>query len=378
MRFFATFGPSVSGENNSDAMARCIANRLGFHRESAGCDESDSAYPALACFTRRDIMHLHIAPIAALAILGLVSAHAPAAAAWPDRPIRVIVSFPAGSSTDIPARIVAQQLSVRLGQPLVIENVAGAAGAVGARAIARAPADGYTIGLASSSAFSIMPIVQANLGYDPQKDYAPLSLIGRSPYVIVASPTLPVKTLPELIAHARANPGALNYGTAGANSLTHLATLHLAAITKTTFNHVPYRSSAASGTDLMAGRIQFAISGVAAALQLLAAGVTPLAATSERRIPSLPNIPTAIEAGVPGFDVAFWLGFVAPAGTPRDIVERLSKEVNAVLDMPEVRNALAAQGLEAEGTSPEGFSKLIETEIARWRDVAQSAGLKPE
>ena len=235
-----------------------------------------------------------------LAILGLACTNDRAAAAWPDRPIRVIVSFPAGSSTDIPARIVAQHLSVRLGQPLVIENVAGAAGAVGARAIARAPADGYTIGLASSSAFSIMPTVQANLLYDPLRDFAPLSLIGRSPYVIVASPTLQVKTLPELVAYARANPGTLNYGTAGANSLTHLATLFLASMTKTTFNHVPYRSSAAAGSDLMAGRIHFQISGVAAALQLITAGVTPLAVTSERRVASLPNIPTAIEFGRAG------------------------------------------------------------------------------
>jgi tripartite-type tricarboxylate transporter receptor subunit TctC len=314
--------------------------------------------------------------LAACAVVGV--ACVANAAAWPERPVRMIVSFPAGSSTDIPGRIVAQPLGVRLGQPLIIDNVAGAAGAIGARSIARAAPDGYTIGLASSSAFSIAPSLQANLPYDPLKDFAPLSLIGRTPYVILASPTLKVTTLAELIALAKAKPDTLNYGSAGAGSVTHLATLLLASQTGTLFNHIPYKTSAAANSDLIAGRIHFQMAGVAAALPLVAAGTVPIAVTGLKRLASLPDVPTVSETVVPGFDVSFWLGLVAPAGTPRDVVERLSREINAVLGIADVRSALAVQGLDAEGLTPEAFRALIESEIVRWREVTTSAGLKPE
>jgi tripartite-type tricarboxylate transporter receptor subunit TctC len=315
--------------------------------------------------------------LALLAIFGAVGIHA-AAAAWPDRPIRMIVSFPAGSSTDVPGRIVAAPLSTKLGQPLVVENIAGAAGGIGARMIARAAPDGYTIGLASSSAFSIAPSLQAKMAYDPLKDFTPLGLIGRTPYVIVASPTLGIKTWRELVAFAKAKPDSLNYGSAGPGSVTHLATLLLGSETKTRFNHIPYKTSASANTDLIAGRIHFQMAGVAAALPLIAAGTVPLAVTGRARLAALPDVPTIAETGVPNFDVSFWLGIVGPAGMPREIVERISGDMKAVLAMGNVQSALAAQGLDAEWISPDAFAKLIATEIAQWREVTSNAGLKPE
>lgn len=316
--------------------------------------------------------------IAALLAVSVLTGSGQAVAAWPERPVRLVVSFPAGSSTDIPGRIVAQHLSTRLGQPVVIDNVAGAAGSIGARTIARAAPDGYTIGLASSSAFSIAPSLRKNLPYDPIKDFAPLSLIGRSPYVIVATPELHINSLSDLIAYARAHPDAVNYGSAGAGSQTHLATVMLAAMTDTKLYHVPYKTSAAAVSDLLTGRIQFQLAGAASALQLIASGAVPLAVTGRSRLVSMPKLPTVAESGVPGFDVSFWLGIVAPAGTPPDIVEHLSREINSVLVMPEVRSALALQGLEAEGSTPAGFSLLINAEIDVWREAAKNAGMKPD
>jgi tripartite-type tricarboxylate transporter receptor subunit TctC len=322
-------------------------------------------------------MHSLSKRLAVLAIFGAVCIQA-AAAAWPDRPIRMIVSFPAGSSTDVPGRIVAAPLSTRLGQPLVVENIAGAAGGIGARTIARSAPDGYTIGLASSSAFSIAPSLQAKLAYDPLTDFTPLGLIGRTPYVIVASPTLGIKTWRELVALAKAKPDGLNYGSAGPGSVTHLATLLLASETKTRFNHIPYKTSASANTDLIAGRIHFQMAGVAAALPLIAAGTIPLAVTGRARLAALPDVPTIAETGVPNFDVSFWLGIVGPAGMPRDIVERINGDMKAVLAMDKVQSALAAQGLDAEWISPDAFARLIATEITQWREVTSNAGLKPE
>lgn len=316
--------------------------------------------------------------LAALLAVSVLACAGQAVAAWPERPVRLVVSFPAGSSTDIPGRIVAQHLSERLGQPVVVDNVAGAAGSIGARTIARAAADGYTIGLASSSAFSIAPSLRTDLPYDPLKDFTPLSLIGRSPYVIVATPGLHVSSLPELIAYAHAHPGEVNYGSAGAGSQTHLATVTLAALTNTKLYHVPYKTSAAAVSDLLAGRIQFQLAGAASALQLVATGAVPLAVTGRSRLASMPKIPTVAESGVPGYDVTFWLGMVAPAGTPPDIAEHLSRDINAVLAMPEVRSALALQGMEAEGSTPAAFSQLIRSEIDLWREAVKTAGLKPE
>jgi len=322
-------------------------------------------------------MHLLSTMSALVAVLGVACVDT-AAAAWPERPVRMIVSFPAGSSTDVPGRIVAAPLSTRLGQPLVVENIAGAAGGIGARTIARSAPDGYTIGLASSSAFSIAPSLQAKLAYDPLKDFTPLSLIGRTPYIIVASPTLGIKTWRELIELARAKPDSLNYGSAGPGSVTHLATLLLASETKTKFNHIPYKTSASANTDLIAGRIHFQMAGVGAALPLVAAGTIPLAVTGRKRLAALPDVPTIAELGVPNFDVSFWLGIVGPAGMPRDIVGRISGDMKAVLAMESVQSALAAQGLDAEWISPDAFGKLIATEIAQWREVTTNAGMKPE
>jgi tripartite-type tricarboxylate transporter receptor subunit TctC len=296
---------------------------------------------------------------------------------WPQRPIRLVVPFPAGSSTDIIARIIAHQLGPRLGAQIVIENRAGASGNIGAETVAKAAPDGYTIGIATASTHAVAASLSANLPYDPIKDFAPVGMIGSQPYVLVVFPGLPVHNLGELIALAKAKPGTLNYGSAGVASLAHLATALFASMASVDIIHVPYKSSSQSMTDMLAGRLDVQFATIAPSLPNIRAGLLrPLATSGKRRVAVLAQVPTVVETGIAGYEAALWISFVAPAGTSSLILARLNREVNAILDSVEGRQALAAQGMEPEPGPPEALTERIRTDTDKWRGIVAKTGIE--
>ena len=312
-------------------------------------------------------------------IAALTASHdalAQSAATWPDRPIRLIVPFPAGSGTDVPARIIGQKLGDLLGQQIVVDNRAGASGAIGSEAIARAAPDGYTIGLITASTHALAPAFNSKLPYDPIKDFAPISMIGGTPYVLVVYPGLQAKTVRELIALAKAKPGALNYGSAGPASLAHLAAELFASMAGIQMTHVPYKASAQSVTDMISGRLDMQFATVAPMLSNIRAGqLRALAVTGPEPVSVLPDVPTVAGSGVPGYEASLWMAIVAPAGTPAAIIDRLNRELNAVL-RTHAREALVAQGLQLEPSAPATVHARIRTDIEKWRQVIAKAGVQ--
>ena len=312
-------------------------------------------------------------------IAALTASHdalAQSAATWPDRPIRLIVPFPAGSGTDVPARIIGQKLGDLLGQQIVVDNRAGASGAIGSELIARAAPDGYTIGLITASTHALAPAFNSKLPYDPIKDFAPISMIGGTPYVLVVYPGLQAKTVRELIALAKAKPGALNYGSAGPASLAHLAAELFASMAGIQMTHVPYKASAQSVTDMISGRLDMQFAVVAPMLSNIRAGqLRALAVTGPEPVSVLPDVPTVAGSGVPGYEASLWMAIVAPAGTPAAIIDRLNRELNAVL-RTHAREALVAQGLQLEPSAPATVHARIRTDIEKWRQVMAKAGVQ--
>ena len=301
------------------------------------------------------------------------------AQSWPDKPVRFIVPFPPGSAADAVARLVGQGLGGQLGQQLVIDNRVGASGNVGALAVARAPADGYTLGLATASTHAVAVSLSANLPYDPLKDFAPVSMIGSSPYVVVVYPGLAVKNVAELVALAKTRPRALNYASVGPASLANLSVELFSSSTGALFTHVPYRSSAQALLDLIEGRVQLQFGTLGPSIPHIKDGkVRALGVTAAKRVSSLPNVPTLIEAGVEGYEASLWMAVVAPAGTPAAIVNRLNRELNTVLQKEEVRASLVAQGLEPEPGAPEALRARIRADIQKWREVIAKAGIRVE
>ena len=298
---------------------------------------------------------------------------------WPERPIRLVVPFPAGSSTDIIARIVAQKLSHRLGQQIVIENRAGASGNIGADAVAKAAPDGYTMGIATASTHAVAASLSANLPYDPIKDFAPVAMLGSQPYVLVLQPALPARNLAELIALAKAKPGTLNYGSAGVASLAHLATALFASMAGVNIVHVPYKSSSQSMTDMITGRLDMQFATIAPSLPNIRAGqLRALATSGKTRVAALPELPTVAEAGRAGYEAALWVSFVMPSAAPPTIIARLNREVNEILGSADGKAALVAQGMESEPGPPAAVSERIRSDIRKWREVAASAGIHAE
>ena len=298
---------------------------------------------------------------------------------WPDRPIRVIVPFPAGSSSDVAARILGNELSARLGQQLVVENRPGASGNIGSDVIAKSPPDGYTIGFATTSTHAVAVSLSPNLPYDPVKSFAPVALISVSPYVLVVTNGLAANSVADLIALAKAKPGTINYGSAGLASLAHLASALFENLAGVRLNHVPYKSSAQSVVDLIAGRLDMQFATIPPTLTNINAGqVRALATTGTHRVATLPNVPTIMESGIAGYEASLWLAVVAPAGTPDAIVKRLNREINEVLNTDSVKSALAAQGLDVEPGPPEALAERIRTDIDKWRKVIAQAGIKTE
>jgi len=296
---------------------------------------------------------------------------------WPKRVIRFIVTAAPGSAGDTVCRIVGQKLSERLGQQFVFDNRPAAGGTVASEALARSTPDGYTIGLVTTSTHAIATIFGPNLPYDPVKDFSPISMIGSSPYVLAVYPGLSVKTVPELVALAKAKPKQVNNGVFGTTSLGYLAGILFEQHTGVELNHVSYRSSAQAVIDAVAGRVEMQFSTLAPAIPLIAEGkLRALATTGSKRVATLPDVPTLAETGLVGYDVALWMGISAPAGTPPAIVERVNREMVSILTLADVREKLLQVGMVAESGSSADLSARIEADITKWRALVNRADLK--
>jgi tripartite-type tricarboxylate transporter receptor subunit TctC len=297
-------------------------------------------------------------------------------ARWPERPIRFIVPFTPGSSSDTVGRLVAQKLTERLGQQLVVENRVGAGGSVGTEQVARADPDGYTLGLANTSTHAVAASTAA-INYDPVKDFAPVSMLGSSPFVLALYPGVAAQTVPELIALAKAKPRALNYASAGPATLAHLSGALFAKMAQVELIHVPYRGTAQSTLDLLEGRVEMQFGTIPPTLTHIRAGkLRALAVTGATRNATLPDVPTIAESGLPGYECSLWQAIVAPTGTPAAIIARLNREANAVLNDPDVRAAFTKQGIEPEPGTAEALGARIRDDVKKWREVIVSAGIK--
>jgi len=304
-------------------------------------------------------------------------AHAQDASNYPNRPIRMVIPFTPGGSTDILGRTIAQQLHQAFGQSVVVENVPGAGGSIGADRVAKSAADGYTLMMGHIGTLAVTPSLYSKLPYDPINSFAAVAWVARVPNVLVVHPSVPAKTLQELIAYAKANPTALNYGSGGNGSAAHLATEYLKLQSGAPMQHVPYKGTAPAVNDLVAGHIKVMFTGVPAVIAQLKAGqLRALAVSSPQRVKMLADIPTVAESGYPGFEADQWYGVVAPAGTPKEIIDKLNKQINRSLSSPDLLNRLSSEGAEPTPNPPEVFAKLITSEIARWKPVIEKGGVK--
>jgi len=297
---------------------------------------------------------------------------------YPAKPVRIIAPSSPGSGVDIVSRLVGQKLGANLGQQVVVENRAGAGGNLGAEIAAKAAPDGYTLFMATPS-HAINPALYRKLNYDSIRDFAPISLVMTGQYVLVAHPSLPAKSVKELIALARARPGQLNYASAGNGNATHLAGELLKSLARVDIVHVAYKGSGPALVDLISGQVHFMFPNLVNSLPHIAVGrLRALAVTGAKRATAAPQIPTLVEAGVPGYTVMSWYGMLAPAGTPQAVVARLNGELVKVLRSPDVKERLAGQGADPAGGSPEEFSAFLKEEIAKWGKVVRGAGISAE
>ena len=304
---------------------------------------------------------------------------AAASSAYPNKPIRMVVPFTPGGSTDIMGRTIGQQLTQAWGQSVVIDNVPGAGGSIGADKVAKAPADGYTLLMGHIGTLAVTPSLYPKLPYDPVKAFAAVAWVARVPNVLVVHPALPVRTVQELVAYAKANPGKINYGSGGNGSAAHIATEYLKLQSGTQMQHVPYKGTAPAVTDLVAGQIQLMFTGVPAVMAQVKAGqLRALAVSSPHRVKAVPDLPTVAESGYPGFEADQWYGVVAPANTPPEIIAKLNQQINKTLATPEIASRLESEGAEATPNPPRVFADLIASEIKRWRIVIEKGGVKVE
>ena len=311
------------------------------------------------------------------ALLAAVSA-AVCAQPYPVKPVRLVVPFVAGGNTDIIARVVTPEMSKALGQQLIIENRAGAGSVVGTEVVAKSPPDGYTL-LMVSAAHVINPAMAKKLPYDSIKDFAPISIVADVPTAFAVHPLLPVKNVKEFIALAKARPGQLNYATAGRGTVGHLAAELLSSIANIKMVNVPYKGTGQSITDLIAGHVQLQFSSMPAVVNQARAGkLRLLAQTGEKRSAAAKDVPTMLESGVKGFVVSSGFGLLAPAGTPRPVIDRVHGALLKALAEPNVRNNLSGQGADPVGNTPEAYDAFNKTEIAKWIKVARAAGIEPE
>lgn len=307
------------------------------------------------------------------------TANAQSATSYPGKPIRLVVPFTPGGSTDILARAIGQKLTEAWGQSVVVDNVPGAGGAIGADKVAKAPADGYTLLMGHIGTLAVNPSLYPNLPYDPIKSFAPVAWVARVPNVLVVHPSVPAKNVKELVALAKAKPGQMNYGSGGNGSAANLATEYFKLQTGTSFLHIPYRGTAPAVTDLVGGQTQVLFTGAPAVISQIKNGqLRALAVSSPKRMDALPDLPTVAESGYPGFEADQWYGVVAPAGTPADVIAKLNTQINLALNSAELKNRLNAEGAIATPDTPANFGKLIATEIARWKPVISGGRVRAD
>lgn len=318
-----------------------------------------------------------IATIATLAIAAVASAPTALAQAYPTRPVKLIVPFPPGGPLDATGRLVAQKLTDVWGQSVIVENKPGAGGNIGADLVAKAAPDGYTILLGALSTHAVNPTLYSSMPYDAVKDFAPITLLATTPNVLVVNPSLPVNSVKDLVAYAKAHPNKLSFGSGSNGSAGHLAGELFKVDTGTDIVHIPYKGAAPAMQALLAGDVQFMFDNLASATPQVKAGkLKALAVTTAKRSPLAPDLPTMAEAGLPGFDITTWYGLMAPAGTPKEIVAKWSTDVAKILNSPDIRERLAAQGAEAAPMTPDQFAAFIKSEIPKYARIVKASGAK--
>ncbi len=298
---------------------------------------------------------------------------------FPSRPITLVIPFAPGGSTSIVGRGIADKMSELMGEKIVIDNRPGAGGTVGTRAVAKSAPDGYTLLLGYTGTLAIGPSLYKNVGYDPRKDFAPVGMIGNAPNSLVVNPDFPAKTLAELIAYAKANPGKLNFGSAGAGTASHITGEYFARAAGITLVHIPYKGTGPALTDLLGGHIPMAFAPIPASHSNVAAGkLRALAVTSPGRSGLLPDVPTIAESGIPGFDASLYYGLAAPAGTPRPVVDKLNKVLREALASEEVKRQLGNDGTDITPGAPEDYAALIDRDEKKWAQLVKASGVEPE
>ncbi|HVO89533.1 MAG TPA: tripartite tricarboxylate transporter substrate binding protein [Casimicrobiaceae bacterium] len=318
--------------------------------------------------------------IAAIAgVVSLASAMGASGQAYPSKSVKLIVTFPAGGGADFVARVIAPRLGDALGQSVVVDNRAGANGAIGNEAVAHSAPDGYTLLLGAAGALTIAPHLQQKTGFDTFNDFVPIALVGSSPFVLVVNPSLPVNSVRELTALAKANPGKYNFGSSGTGGAPHLAGELYKRDAGIDIVHVPYKGLAPAITDLLGGQVQILFADVGLVAQHVKTGkLKALAVTSRQRSSTLPDVPTMVESGVAGYSAGTWYGVLAPKGTAPEIVARLNTEIDKILASGEVKTQFAAQGVEVGGDKPEQFANLIRDDYTKWAKLIKEAGIKGE
>jgi len=315
---------------------------------------------------------------AVFTVAGIMHAGAAMAADYPVRPVRVVVGFPAGGPSDILARLVAQKLGEATGQQFVVDNRGGASGMIGAELVAKAPADGYTL-LVVPATHAVNPSLYRKVPFDTMRDFTPVSLVAEGPFILVVHPSLPAKSVQELIALARRRPGELNYASAGVGGLPHLAAELFKSTTGTRMNHIPYKGAAPATIDLVAGHVTIMFNNMLSAVPHVKGGrLRALGVTTAKRSSAVPEVPTIAAAGVKGYEVSGWYGALGPAGLPPEVLNRLNAEINRAMRQPEVVKRLAAEGVDAVGSTPEEFGARIRREMAKWGAVVKASGATAE
>ena len=306
-------------------------------------------------------------------------ANAALAQAWPSRPLRLVIPFSPGGGADIAGRVIGQELSDVLKQPVIIENRAGAGGTIAPNNVAKSPPDGYSLVLGHLGGIAIAPHLYKDLPFDPINDLAPVTLCVNGLSVLVVNPDLPVKTVGELIAYAKANPNKLSFSSAGSGTDTHLAGELFKTMTGTSMVHVPYKGGAPALVDLLAGRVQLAFASVATTITSIQAGkLRAIAMTGKNPFEGLPGVPTIAASGVPGYEISNWYGIFLPANSPQDVIQRINAETIKILQKPEVRGKLIAAGLEPVWSTPKEFADYVRAETTKWRKIVADSGAKVE
>lgn len=329
---------------------------------------------ASSCIKRR----FGSALLAAAGLLGLLLQPLSASAqSYPSRPIRLVIPYPPGGGIDLVGRPLAEKLSMALGQPVVVDNKGGASGIIAMEHVANSPPDGYTIVLALATQIAVNPALFAKVPYDPVKDFAPIALLGSAPYVLVVNPKLPVNTLGDILALAKAKPRGMTYASSGNGSGAHLSTEMIKTMAGVDIVHVPYKATATGIRDVMAGDVQLMFVTIGSVRGQVKGGLLkPIAVSGAKRSPAMPDVPTVAESGLPGFESVVWYGILAPAGTPADIVARLNTEIVKAIQAPDYRQRLAAEAVELSGSTPEEFRVYIKSELGKWAKVIKDSGAK--